>query len=302
VSESPIPIFTARDGVEAHFVRGLLQQQGIPATVVGDTPIVSFRPMTRSGSPQVVVPAEHETAAGEVVALYRRGEHRALPQNEPSWKCPSCGEMIEPQFTDCWNCRTPKPGSDNADHEPALPETDVIDLDLPCAKCEYNLRGLAAGARCPECGSLVAPSLVARLDVAEPIERQALEQILQKAIEPLAPSAAAQVVAILLLEALSHGLRYPTAVRPEVEMQPGDERIWKQLSAHALCREVINFAATEIGSFDDLFTQLRQLNINTVRQLGHFLFALIAFGLIEPTELFGSDDFPDTPLERLFFE
>ncbi|MEE9296581.1 MAG: serine/threonine-protein kinase [Phycisphaerae bacterium] len=31
--------------------------------------------------------------------------------------------------------------------------------DVPCAKCDYNLRGLAAGGGCPECGEAVASSL-----------------------------------------------------------------------------------------------------------------------------------------------
>lgn len=29
---------------------------------------------------------------------------------DPKWKCSSCGEMIEGQFTDCWNCGQGKKG------------------------------------------------------------------------------------------------------------------------------------------------------------------------------------------------
>jgi len=32
---------------------------------------------------------------------------------------------------------------------------DIIDRDLPCARCGYNLRGLAISGRCPECGTPV---------------------------------------------------------------------------------------------------------------------------------------------------
>ena len=32
---------------------------------------------------------------------------------------------------------------------------DIIDRDLPCARCGYNLRGLAISGRCPECGTLI---------------------------------------------------------------------------------------------------------------------------------------------------
>jgi len=33
-----------------------------------------------------------------------------------------------------------------------------IRLDLPCAECDYNLRGLPARGECPECGSAIADS------------------------------------------------------------------------------------------------------------------------------------------------
>jgi hypothetical protein len=35
----------------------------------------------------------------------------------------------------------------------------VIEYDLPCRTCGYNLRGLAVSARCPECDTAVARSL-----------------------------------------------------------------------------------------------------------------------------------------------
>jgi hypothetical protein len=37
--------------------------------------------------------------------------------------------------------------------------TGMIDRDLLCAQCGYDLRGLDAGGRCPECGSAVALTL-----------------------------------------------------------------------------------------------------------------------------------------------
>jgi len=37
----------------------------------------------------------------------------------------------------------------------------VIELDLPCAQCRYNLRGLDPDSCCPECGLSIIPSLKA---------------------------------------------------------------------------------------------------------------------------------------------
>jgi hypothetical protein len=41
----------------------------------------------------------------------------------------------------------------------ASPTIPTIDVDLPCATCDYNLRGLTRRDRCPECGAGVARSL-----------------------------------------------------------------------------------------------------------------------------------------------
>ena len=30
--------------------------------------------------------------------------------SEPSWRCASCGEQMEGQFTDCWRCGASRPG------------------------------------------------------------------------------------------------------------------------------------------------------------------------------------------------
>ncbi len=34
----------------------------------------------------------------------------------------------------------------------------MIDHDLPCVGCGYNLRGLSVDARCPECAAAIGPS------------------------------------------------------------------------------------------------------------------------------------------------
>lgn len=38
----------------------------------------------------------------------------------------------------------------------------IVAIDCPCIGCDYNLRGLSDEGRCPECGQLVAPSLIAQ--------------------------------------------------------------------------------------------------------------------------------------------
>ena len=49
----------------------------------------------------------------------------------------------------------------------------TITTALPCLRCEYDLRGLPRGARCPECGTPVEPS-AARNDAEQVGERAPL--------------------------------------------------------------------------------------------------------------------------------
>ena len=50
-------------------------------------------------APSVWVPDEDYEKAMELV----RALESPLP-DLPEWRCPSCGEQIEDQFTQCWNC------------------------------------------------------------------------------------------------------------------------------------------------------------------------------------------------------
>lgn len=45
-----------------------------------------------------------------------------------------------------------------------------INIDVPCASCGYNLRGLAGDGRCPECGASVARSLEIHLNPIAPAQ------------------------------------------------------------------------------------------------------------------------------------
>src|SRR4051794_27404884 len=39
------------------------------------------------------------------------------------------------------------------------PASIPIEIDLPCAGCKYNLRGLTTDGRCPECGAAVLATI-----------------------------------------------------------------------------------------------------------------------------------------------
>ncbi|MEM7407026.1 MAG: DUF2007 domain-containing protein [Pseudomonadota bacterium] len=99
-------VFASADGLLVGHVNAVLQAEGIQTLVknehlsgaVGELPAVECWPEV-----WVVDPDDHARAdylTGQLVAAAEQAE--AAPA-EP-WQCSVCGELIEPQFTDCWRC------------------------------------------------------------------------------------------------------------------------------------------------------------------------------------------------------
>lgn len=103
-------VYTARDTMDAHFLRDLLEQQGIRAVVQGESlesGAFGSLPLSAQSTPTVWVNPEDEAKASEVVAEYRRVDRANADASEklgPTWTCANCGEKVEQQFTQCWKC------------------------------------------------------------------------------------------------------------------------------------------------------------------------------------------------------
>src|SRR5829696_3972745 len=96
-----VKVYTAGDSTQAHFVRNLLEQEGIAATVLGDQLALAIGglPATRGSLPAVWVPEESAEAAQQVVMRYESGGGASRDPDAATtrWVCPQCGETIEPQ-------------------------------------------------------------------------------------------------------------------------------------------------------------------------------------------------------------
>jgi len=111
-----VQVYIARDSMEAHFLRGVLAEEGIAATVMGEN-LATARgrlPMTPDTLPSVWVAHDEAPRASQIVEGFVATSRDADAGNAPAaskakWTCPTCGELVEPQFTDCWNCQTPRP-------------------------------------------------------------------------------------------------------------------------------------------------------------------------------------------------
>ena len=100
-----IKLYAARDALEAHFVRSLLENEGIRAAVMGETLGTSRGdlPLTQETLPAVWIDDEDLARAQPVLDAFRN-QPPPSPATRTPWRCPACGEDVEGQFTSCWNC------------------------------------------------------------------------------------------------------------------------------------------------------------------------------------------------------
>ena len=111
-------VYTGRDEMDAHFVKNLLEQEGIEAVVQGENLInaIGTLPLSEKSLPSVWVADANEERAALIVKDYEQvdrvnAESTVEDTPRPTWKCANCGEAVEEQFTECWNCGHAKPGS-----------------------------------------------------------------------------------------------------------------------------------------------------------------------------------------------
>ncbi|HET6249721.1 MAG TPA: DUF2007 domain-containing protein [Tepidisphaeraceae bacterium] len=112
-------LFTGRNDMEAHFVKGLLEQEGITAILQGEALEGAWAdlPLSDRALPSIWVDEADLERAQPIIDDYRQREMKTANQPDdadestgPTWKCPKCGEEVDEQFDVCWNCETEKPG------------------------------------------------------------------------------------------------------------------------------------------------------------------------------------------------
>jgi len=96
-------VYTAADPIMAGFIEGVLQNAGIQAHVMqaGLYGAAGEIPPNECWARVVIVREEEAEQAREVIKEYMEAK---FDPEAREWKCPRCGEQIEAQFTQCWNC------------------------------------------------------------------------------------------------------------------------------------------------------------------------------------------------------
>jgi len=103
-----VELYHASDPATAHLLCGMLRAEGIDAVVRGE-----HLHAARGGLP-VLYPSvwifddDALEAARAILQRFVQQQRAAPPPQGSRWDCAGCGEVHEPQFTECWRCGKPR--------------------------------------------------------------------------------------------------------------------------------------------------------------------------------------------------
>jgi hypothetical protein len=100
-------VYRAASAIEASFLKGLLEEEGIAVRTFGPSDSQPF-PAGGSTEIEIHVPEQLADAARKVLDDY---EARSAGDSQQSpWLCQRCGEENESSFDTCWNCQADRRG------------------------------------------------------------------------------------------------------------------------------------------------------------------------------------------------
>ncbi len=104
-----IKVFQAWEYSIVGHLQSLLETEGIATDFRNRdlTQLGGAVPMTEVWPELWVVNDEDADAAREIIEKFRDKDQN--PDLQAPWKCPKCGEIVDGNFGECWNCGGPAP-------------------------------------------------------------------------------------------------------------------------------------------------------------------------------------------------
>jgi hypothetical protein len=107
-------LYEAADRIEAQMLKDYLQEQGIPTLLFGDMLSGAVGEL-----PVNIYPAlwlEKDEQFQRACWLVDEFLHPKPEPEQREWRCPVCGENVDPGFDLCWNCATPRVKEEKGDN------------------------------------------------------------------------------------------------------------------------------------------------------------------------------------------
>ncbi len=101
-------IFSSQNSMIIHHMKNLLEVEGISSFIKNENLTVALGelPPTECWVELWILDERKEAEAREIIRKESIAEEQAI---QWPWTCPFCGEKIEGQFTDCWQCGETNP-------------------------------------------------------------------------------------------------------------------------------------------------------------------------------------------------
>lgn len=114
--DGAVEVYVARDLPHAYQVLAMLQDDGIAATVVGESlgSAAADLGLSFNALPRIWVRVRDENRARTLLDRWderMRAPAGAAAEDAEDWTCWRCGEQVESAFEACWNCEAERPGS-----------------------------------------------------------------------------------------------------------------------------------------------------------------------------------------------
>lgn len=106
-------VYQSSDYYSAQLVKAYLEDNAIEATVTGEMLLGAIGELPANSYPAVwVTDDEDEDRAKALIAAYEQALTSPQANSDMNWICPGCGESIERQFAQCWNCGSSRSKTD----------------------------------------------------------------------------------------------------------------------------------------------------------------------------------------------
>ena len=160
----------------------------------------------------------------------------------------------------------------------AIEMIEIIDFDVRCPSCGYNLRGLEVNHSCPECGTFTYQTLAMHSEVCSEAIAARIDAIVESMHRDAMKRSGAVEEALELIKAAIEG--------------------YEHSNAEQVCRSVVGIAID--FERDDALKFLHRLGIHRSEDIGRMVFALVECGLTEADQDDSPDDFANLgSMERL---